>query len=142
MEITFNKAQKALGHLRNPQQGSKPPLLDVKGWEKSKKLYHLKDDIERAFKAEIDRFRDLIKERNELQQAYQNDVSESYRKELEAQVQEINDEINELFEQEKELELTDGKLTQEEFGDVIDTEIFIDLDFAIEMNGTPPKNQD
>lgn len=133
-EITFNKAQKALGHLRNNQQGSKPPLLGVKGWDKSKKIYHLKDTLERTFSTEIDRFQDLIQERNEIQQSYKKDINDSYRQELEAQAKEINEEIQDLFEQEQEIEL-EYKLTEQEFGDVIDSEIFIDLDFAIDMNG-------
>lgn len=129
--ITLNDAQKALGHLRN-NQGSKPPLLQVKGWDKSKKIYQLKNTLEETFKNEIDRFRDLAQERQELQQAYQkDDVSDSYRKELEEQAEEINDEMNELLQVEKEVEI-DDKLTEEGFGDVIDAEIFIDLNFAIE----------
>lgn len=131
MKISFDQAQKALGHLRNPQQGEKPPLLGVKGWEKSKKIYHLKDDLETAFKAEIDRFQDLVKEQQKLRQkAQENGKVGDMQKKFDA----INEAVEELLAQEHEIELTGGKLTEEEFGDVIDSGIFIDLEFAIETS--------
>ena len=123
MEISFNQAKEALGKLRKqqlPNGGQNvPELLKVKG-KPGIKIYQLKCDIENTFQAEIERFRDLLQERQEAG---------------EERTKEINEELADLLQEEKELELNRGKLQAEEIESVLDADILQELGFAIELDG-------
>jgi len=145
MKLTFNQAQTALAHLRKRQNQNgtqvKPPLLEVKGWDRAKKVYQLKVDLEKAFETEIQRFQDLVQEAQEIQQENQQlygkdkqtDKDKKRIQEIEDRVQEINEELNTVLEAEKEVKLNQGKFKKEEFGDIITGEMYMDLDFAMQM---------
>jgi len=121
MKITLNTAQQALGKLRKRQlpngQQQVPDLLKAKG-EAGIKIYQLKCDIENAFESEIERFRDLLQERQEADQE---------------RIEEINEDLTELLQVEKELELSRGKIKSDNITDVIDADILEDLSFAIDL---------
>lgn len=143
--ISFNKAQNALAQLRkkNNLDGTSetPKLLTVPGWDKSKVVYKIKDAIERAFKTELERLNDLRNEAHQLQQKRQQlkqkkKLSDSDIERIDKATEriiEINNEVSDIANIEQEVDI-DEKLTKETFGDVIDSEIFIDLDFAIDMS--------
>lgn len=144
MKITFNQAQKALGHLnkkRHPNGAEeKPPLLGLKGKDRALKIYQLKTDLNTAFEACIERFRDLssegrefIQKRQKLQQSDGDNAEEI--QELTGQISEIEKEIEEIFQEEKEVTLQSGKLTTDEIGEVLDADLLEDLEFAINLNG-------
>jgi hypothetical protein len=119
MKITFNQANKSLSHLQSQQQENKPPLLSVKGWDKAKVIYQLRQAISDAFKGEIERLDDLRSEAAKKQQSGE-DISD------------IVDEMNELAVVEKDVDIPE-KLTRNKFEDVMDSEIMMDLDFAIDF---------
>ena len=119
MKITFNQANKSLSHLQSQQQENKPPLLSVKGWDKAKVIYQLRQAISDAFKGEIERLDDLRNEAAKKQQSGE-DISD------------IVDEMNELAVVEKDVDIPE-KLTRNKFEDVMDSEIMMDLDFAIDF---------
>lgn len=142
--ISFDKAQKALGHLnkkRHPNgMEEKPPLLGLKGKDRALKIYQLKTDLNSAFETCIERFRDLSNEGRELMQKKQKhqESDGDNKEEIEAltgEIQEIQKEIEEIFQEEKDVELQSGKLTTDEIGEVIDADLLEDLEFAISLNG-------
>jgi hypothetical protein len=129
MKITFDEAQQALGKLRKKRlpngQQQVPAIMKVKG-KAGIKVYQLKCDLENAFEAEIERFRDLS------QEAQQAD---------EERMKEINEQVDELFKEEKEVELSRGKLDENEIENVLDADLLTDLRFAINLNGEQVKNE-
>lgn len=152
MKISFEKATKALGHVRKQQlpngRQEIPDLLKAKGlggW-----AYHLKNDLKNTFASEIEEMEDLKQEAFGLTPEGTNaflankqwintlDLPDDNRERL----IEIAERMNEILDEERELTLTKGKIKDDKIDPHVTGATFQDLVFAIELETNSKQTED